>query len=224
LKDSALEKCSLFSDIPAKELRENLETVPHHIQYYAKGETIFEIMEPANRIAIILEGRVQAQKPFPNGSQINFSARLPGEIIGPAAVFSKSKRYPCDVIALEPATLMVFQEHDILLLLQQDIRILKHFITELASATYLLQQRLELLSYTGIAQKIAYYLLIQAKQLESNAVPIPDSVSNWALILHVSRTSLHRELKNMQTGGLLSYQPPVINIKNTAALEQLLSK
>ena len=54
---SVLEKSSLFSGVPAKELHGVLEAVPHHIQRYDKGETIFHLMEDADRIGIILEGR-----------------------------------------------------------------------------------------------------------------------------------------------------------------------
>ena len=74
-------------------------------------------MEDANRIGVILEGRVQAQKPFPNGSQINVSVRNPSEMIGSAAVFSQRQKYPCDVVALDPVTIMMFRKEDILLLL-----------------------------------------------------------------------------------------------------------
>lgn len=221
---SVLEKSTLFSGIPAKELRDDLETVPHHIQCYDKGETVFYLMEDANRIGVILEGRVQAQKPFPNGSQINVSVRKPGEMIGPAAVFSKSKKYPCDVVSLEPTTIMMFRREDILLLLQKDLRIMKNFMTELATATYMLQQRLELLSYSGIAQKAAFYLLIQARQSGINTIRIPDSVSNWAMIMNVSRSSLHRELKELEAKGIISYAPPVIGILNQVALQDVLSK
>ena len=37
---SILEKSTMFSGIPAKELRDDLEAVPHHIQCYDKGETV----------------------------------------------------------------------------------------------------------------------------------------------------------------------------------------
>ena len=50
---SVLEKSTLFAGIPAKELRDDLETVPHHIQCYDKGETVSHLMEDANRIGII---------------------------------------------------------------------------------------------------------------------------------------------------------------------------
>ena len=221
---SVLEKSTLFSGVPTKELRDDLEAVPHHIQCYDKGETVFHLMEDANRIGVILEGHVQAQKPFPNGSQVNVSVRNPGEMIGPAAVFSKSQKYPCDVVSLEPATIMMFRREDILMLLQKDLRIMKNFMAELATATYMLQQRLELLSYSGIAQKAAFYLLIQARQSGNNAVKIPGSVSNWAMIMNVSRSSLHRELKKLEADGIISYDPPTIKIHDPEALQNVLSK
>ena len=221
---SVLEKSTLFSGVPAKELRDDLEAVPHHIQCYDKGEIVFHLMEDANRIGVVLEGRVQAQKPFPNGSQINVSIRNPGELIGPAAVFSRSQKYPCDVVSLEPVTIMMFRREDILLLLQKDLRIMKNFMSELATATFMLQQRLELLSYSGIAQKAAFYLLIHTRQSGKNVIRIPDSVSNWAMIMNVSRSSLHRELKKLEAEGIISYDPPTIEIHDPERLQSVLSK
>ena len=221
---SVLEKSTLFSGVPAKELRDDLEAVPHHIQCYDKGEIVFHLMEDANRIGVVLEGRVQAQKPFPNGSQINVSIRNPGELIGPAAVFSRSQKYPCDVVSLEPVTIMMFRREDILLLLQKDLRIMKNFMAELATATYMLQQRLELLSYSGIAQKAAFYLLINTRQSGKNVIRIPDSVSNWAMIMNVSRSSLHREQKKLEAEGIISYDPPTVKIHDPERLQSVLSK
>ena len=221
---TVLEKSALFSGIPTKELCNDLNTVPHHIQRYDKGETIFHLMENASRIGIVLEGSVQAQKPFPNGSQINVSVRKAGELIGAAAAFSRSQKYPCDVVALESATIMFFLREDILLLLQKDLRIMKNFMTELATASYMLQQRLELMSYSGIAQKAAFYLLIQARQSGKNEIEIPGSVLNWAMVMNVSRSSLHRELKKLEADGLIAYAPPVIEIHDFDALQNVLSK
>lgn len=221
---SVLERSPLFTGIPAKELRDDLEAVPHHIQCYEKGETILLLMEEANRIGIILEGSAQAQKLFPNGSQVNVSVRISGDMIGPAAVFSKSRRYPCDVVAIEPCTIMMFRRDDILLFMQRDIRILENFTTEIASATYMLQQRLELFSYSGIAQKAAFYLLIQARQTGKMQVQIPESFSNWAMTMNVSRPSLHRELKKLESQKIISYNPPTIDILDAAALQNVLSQ
>ena len=221
---TVLEKSPLFTGIPAAELRELLEITPHHIQCYDKGETVFHLMDPATQIGIILEGRVEAQKAFPNGSQVNVSVRNPGEMIGPAAVFSKSQTYPCDIVSLDPVTVMMFRRDDVLLLMQKDLRILENFTTEIASATYLLQQRLELFSYSGIAQKAAFWLLIQARKTGKDNVRIPGSVSKWAMLMNVSRPSLHRELRKLEEAGIITYAPPMITIIDTDALQDVLSQ
>ena len=181
-------------------------------------------MDSALRIGIILEGRVEAQKSFPNGSQVNVSIRIPGEIIGPAAVFSKSQRYPCDIVALEPATLMMLRKEDLLSLMQKDVKILQNFTTEIASATYMLQQRLELLSYSGIAQKAAFWLLMQVRQTGKTAVQIPDSMSRWAMIMNVSRPSLHREMKKLEEEGIIRYERKNIYVLDPDGLQAVLSE
>ena len=180
-------------------------------------------METASRIGIILEGRVEAQKSFPNGSQVNVSVRIPGELIGPAAVFSKNRRYPCDIVALEPTMLMMFQKEDLLSLMQKDVRILQNFTTEIASAAYMLQQRLELLSYSGIAQKAAFWLLMQIRQTGKTAVRIPDSMSRWAIIMNVSRPSLYREMKKLEGEGIIRYTGKTIEVLDQDELQSVLS-
>ena len=141
----------------------------------------------------------------------------------PAAVFSKSQHYPCDIVALEPKTLMVFQKEDLLSLMQKDVRILQNFTTEIASATYMLQQRLELLSYNGIAQKAAFWLLMQIRQTGKTAVKIPDSMSKWAMIMNVSRPSLHREMKKLEKDGIIRYTGKTIEVLNPDELQSVLS-
>ena len=101
---------------------------------------------------------------------------------------------------------------------------MKNFMTELATAAFMLQQRLEMLSYSGIAQKAAFYLLIHARQSGSNVIRIPDSVSNWAMIMNVSRSSLHRELKKLEESGIITYDPPAIEIHDSESLQNVLSK
>ena len=221
---SILEKCTLFAGMPAKRIREMLEETPHHIQCYDKGETIFHLMNDADRIGIVLEGTVQVQKSFPNGSQVNVSVRLPGELIGPAAVLSRSRKYPCDVVSLEPSTIMMFCRGDLLRLMQKDLLILENLTTEIASAAYMLQQRLELLSYSGIGEKAAFYLLTKAREIKTNRVPIPGSVSKWAMAMNVSRPSLHRELKKLETEKIISYRPPLVEILDSGRLEAVLNR
>lgn len=217
-----LEKSSLFRGIPAHEISNDLEKIFYRIVRCDKGRLIFRPMESATRIAVILEGRVEVQKLLTNGTKVNVSSFGAGEIIGAAAVFSRNRKYPCGIAALEPVTLMILQKEDLLKLMQKDIRIMENFATEIASAAYMLQQRLELFSYSGIAQKAAFWLLMQSKQSGKTKILIPGSVSKWAMLMNVSRSSLHRELKRLEEQSLISYAPPVIDILNPAGLQKML--
>ena len=68
---SVLEKSVLFSGVPAKNLRDDLECVSHHIQHYDKGETVFHLMEDANRIGAVCRhkrhSRMEARLTYPSG-------------------------------------------------------------------------------------------------------------------------------------------------------------
>ena len=86
---SLLKKSSLFKGIPTRELRDCLKDVPYHIQSYKKDEIVFHLMDQAFRIGIILEGRVEVQKSFPNGNQVSVSVRESGEMFGAAVAFSQ---------------------------------------------------------------------------------------------------------------------------------------
>ena len=219
-----LENSSLFHGFGKKDIDEIMNSLHYRILLYGKGETVFRLMENADRIGIILEGYVQIQKFFPNGSQINVSAKGKGELIGSAAVFSKEQRYPCDIIALEETKIMIIHKTEMTKLMQKNNGILQNFITDISSATYMLQQRLELLSYNGIAQKIAFYLLMEYRKKKKEKIRVPESVSNWAMVMNVSRTSLHRELKKMNDEGIISYSSPFIAIIDSAKLMEMLNR
>ena len=64
----SLSESPLFRGLTSAELRTVLQETPHHIQCYEKGELIFMQMDDARQVGIILEGQVQGQKTFPNGS------------------------------------------------------------------------------------------------------------------------------------------------------------
>ena len=219
-----LEKCALFRGIPAKDIPDILAAFSFQIQNYGKETTIFHLMDPADRIGIILEGQAQAQKTFPNGSQVNVSVRRQGELIGPAAAFSVEGKYPCDVVALTPASVMMFKKEDLLHLLQKDLRIMNNFISQISTATHMLQTRLELFSYSSIAGKAAFWLLMQRRQTGKDQVMIPGSMTKWAMLMNVSRPSLHREVTKLESAGMIRYMPPVIDILDPDALEEVLGR
>ena len=76
----------------------------------------------------------------------------------------------------------------------------------------------------GIAQKAAFWLLMQARQSGKDSVKIPDSVSKWAMLMNVSRPSLHRELKKLEEEEIVSYSSGVVKLLDSDALQEVLSR
>lgn len=127
------------------------------------------------------------------------------------------------MIASKPATIMMIKKEDFLSLMQKDMRILENFTTEISTATYMLQQRIELFSYSGIGQKAAFWLLLRHKQTARTIIPIPESVTKWALQMNVSRPSLHRELKKMESKGFIHLSTKQIELLDIDGLQEMLS-
>lgn len=220
----ALKHSWLFRGLPAHQVRWLLEITPFSTPSYEKNEAVFHPLETADRIGVILLGKVQSYKLFPNGNQINVTIRTAGDIIGPAAALSVQGRYPFGVVALEHTEVLMFRRDSFLGLLRKDPRLAENVLAEISTITFMLQQRLELLSYHGIDQKIAFYLLMAARESGRRVIPIPGSMTKWALLMNVSRPSLYRELKKLDEQGLLRFAPSDLEILDVSALEKLLSK
>ena len=179
-------------------------------------------MNRAESVGIVLEGSIAGIKPFPDGSEMSVTLRKQGDLLGQAAAFSAMRRYPCDLIAHERSSVLILRREELLALMRKDARVMESFITGIASVTYMLQRRLELTGFKGIAQKAAFWLLMKSEASGEKKVMIPGSVSNWASVMNVSRPSLHRELRKMEEKGLISYAPPEIEILDYRGLRALL--
>lgn len=219
---TGLKACALFHDLTEKEIETTLEQIPCTLQTFKKGQTIIHLGDTASQIGIIVSGQAEVQKIYGMGSQISVTIRKAGAMIGPAAVFSHAKVYPCDIIAKEVTSVLFIDSQNMVKLMKNDERIMNRFLTELASATFMLQQKIEMMSYNHISQKVAFTLLVYYRQSGKTAFPIPESMTKWAQQLNVSRPSLHRELKKMEEKGMIRYQPPAIEILDRETLEDLL--
>ena len=71
---------------------------------------------------------------------------------------------------------------------------------------------------------LLFWLLMQSRQSGKDTVKIPDSVSKWAMLMNVSRPSLHRELKKLEEEGIVNYSAGVVKILDSDALQDILSR
>lgn len=79
----------------------------------------------------------------------------------------------------------------------------------------------------SIQEKIAGYLVhdiqYKNKSENSNIVTLPFSKKAWAEYMNVSRTSLSRELRKLETEEILSFEKRTIIVKDMERLGKIIS-
>ena len=112
-----LSTCQLVEGLPLQEIEKLFTSVRYKISRYEKDQPIFRLMDDAYRVAIILQGSVQAQKIFPSGNSMQMTVGQQGDMLGQAAMFSVQRKYPVELTALEPSELMMLDRENVLKLL-----------------------------------------------------------------------------------------------------------
>ncbi len=217
----ALKNCGLFAGCSLDFISILEENTSVHINHLSGNERVFRIEDNAEEIAIILAGRARVEKVMSNGNAIGMAVKKPGDLLGQAAVFCRAHAYPCDIIAMENVDVIYLPKAVLMELFAKDEKILENFLEEISNMTFMLQQKVNLLSHSGIAAKIACYLMEQSRQLETDIIPLPGSITTFASVLNVSRTSLHREIAGLKKSGAIRMSGEGIEILDREKLREL---
>ena len=67
-------------------------------------------------------------------------------------------------------------------------------------------------------------MLLQRRKTNSDRIQIPESITKWSMMMNVSRPSLHRELKRLETQGIIRYETHTIEILDPDSLQAVLSQ
>lgn len=99
---AAIHSLPMFRGLPAGEKR-TLEGIAR-MQDVARGENLWTAGDPADRLTVIVHGRVKVVRPGEAGDVI-LEIFGPGEPVGAVAVYNRMP-YPATAVALEPVALL----------------------------------------------------------------------------------------------------------------------
>lgn len=221
---SVLAKCKMFKGLSEEEVKDLLSDVHGEVKEYRKDEVVFYLSDFAGQLGIVLSGAILVSKIFESGQLVEMTTKRAGDLIGEVACFSGAQIYPCELTAEKSASIFILQKEEMIKILQKDSRVLQNFLGELCSQSFFLHRKIELLSYKGTDQKLAYFLLQQSKLKKTDMVPLPGSIVKLALLMNVSRTTLHREIRNLEDQGLIEYGSKKFKILDREGLEEILSE
>jgi CRP-like cAMP-binding protein len=217
-----LQRCSLFTNKSIDEIQTLLGKIHYRIQLFKENEIIFSANDFADTMGIILSGVVDVQKVFPSGKIVTVTTRSNFDLLADASMFAKTTYYPSTISACKTSRILLIPKRELLTLFALDQAIVFNFLESVSNRILALNQKIETLSLTSIQEKIAYFLLTEYENKGSTILTLPFSKKSWAEHLNVSRPSLSRELKQLETAGLLSVDKRTIEIKHPEKLKELL--
>ncbi|WP_438434634.1 Crp/Fnr family transcriptional regulator [Gorillibacterium sp. sgz500922] len=218
----ALKSCLFFRGKTAEEISALLGRVPCQTRVCRKNDLIATEGDPADRVGIVLEGRVEVQKIHPTGRSMTIARLGPGETFGEAVVFSRSAVFPATVVAGDACSVLFIGRDPLLALFAEDTGILARFMENMSERLVLLNRKIEVLSLGSLRQRVAHDLLKLSREQESSVVTLPYNKRIWAEHLNAARPSLSRELALMQGKGLISFAGNTFTLADRKGLEDLL--
>ncbi len=216
-------KSDFFRDKSHREIQDIIHRTDYRINRFKRGSLIVQMGEVFPFMGIVLSGSVEVHRPLMTGHTVCIKYISVNAMFGGAVAFSdKETRYPCDIIGRNPGELFLLPRKDAVCLAETDPVIAKNMLNIFSNRVLDYKQRVELLAYSSIRQKIACYLTLRSKAEQSLKISLPFTKAKWAEYLHVSRPSLMRELKVLEDRKLIHVNDKKISLTDHNGLEAVL--
>jgi len=219
---NSLQKTSLFSNKDSDEIRYLLSKISYKLVSFKENEIIFSPHKKANNMGIIISGVVHIEKIFPSGKVVVVNRKEAFELIAEPSLFSKSEYYPTTVSVCEPAEIFLISKDQLLKIFDLDPIIMHNFLSSVSDSMLFLKNKIGLLSLHSIRERVADSLITFYNESENLNITLPFSKKIWAEYMNVSRTSLSRELRKLETENILKFDRQKIQILDIEKLENIL--
>lgn len=207
-----LQSCLLFNGKSVEEIHALLKPIPYTIRSCNKNELVVSEGETADKIGIVLSGRVEIQKISHNGNTVTITRLGEGQTFGEAVLFRKDNVFPATVIAPDSCLVMFISKQALLKLFTADTDILSRYMENISERLVMVNRRMEILSAGTLRRRIVLYLLEQASHQSSDIVKLPFGRKEWAEHLNTTRPSLSREISVLRDMGWISFKGSIIRL------------
>lgn len=217
-----LTRCHLFEGIDLPQLRKLLDSQGCRLRTYHKDAVVAFRGDEYEDLWIILDGSLSAQLLDYRGKVLKVETLSPGEPIATAILFAPERVLPVTLTAEADTSLCLIPRRMVLRMMQASERFLLNYLQDSGLRLTVLAEKLRLIQFSTIREKIASYLLDLADKQFTDSPS--ESVSREALaeIFGVSRPSLSREFSRMVDEGILNQEGRRIHILNRKELEEIL--
>ncbi len=202
-----LQKCGLFAGIDENQLLTMLSCLGATVRIYEKNQVILSEGDAAERIGVVLSGAVQIIRIDYYGNRSILTELQPAGMFGESFACADVARMPVDVVATEKSDVLFIDAKRILHVCSSACgfhnQLIYNLMKLVATKNLIFHQKLEIISKRSTREKLMAYLMMQAKQQNSNSFTVLFDRQELADYLEVDRSGLSAELSKLRKEGVL---------------------
>ena len=196
-----------------------------HRRRYQRGEVVFHQDDPADRLHIIVHGKVRISITSEDGREKDLALLQQGECFGEMALLDGSRR-SATASAIDPLETMILFREDFLEFLDQHPEVVEDTTGMLTRRLRAVNRMLGDLAFLDVPTRVAKQLLELAKASTGEAAwqgPVEVAVGQEELarLVGASRETVSRSLNSYRRLGILQTSHRRITIHDRQALERM---
>lgn len=217
----ALEACPLFEHLSEKEIEDSLAGIDYNLVEYDKKELYALQGDPIHYADIVISGEMATKTNNSSGKCVKFNTNTKGKLIAPSLIFNQDRKLSVTFEIVRPTVLLRMTPTDLHTIMHNDDRILMNFIRILSLSHLDMCKKVRMLTLHTIREKVASYLLDEARRRNTNKYILSISRQDIADMFAIQKYSLQRVLSEFRKEGIIQLSGKSISILDREKLESM---
>lgn len=212
-----LQKSELLTGLKREELIEFLSGDDVIMGDYQRGEDIFDRTRFLRSIAFILSGTATVYIPSASGQEMPMRKLNKGNFFGVATLFTEQKDYVSRIVAMTDIKVIFIGQETVEKMIRKEPAFSMGLIKFLSDRIRFLNTKISLLSNSNSMDSFVEYLVNMSLQ-SGNTFSVGSSYTLLAKSLNISRSSLYRNIEDLEEKGLIRREGKNITVPDISAL------
>jgi CRP/FNR family transcriptional regulator len=208
----------LFQGLPEEKIRRLASRALY--KKYQAGEMVIGEEDPIRSFYVVISGRLKLYRSSAEGKEQTIQLLGPGDPFGLCTAFA-TDAFPASAMAITESAVLLIPGTAMEETARQEPTLLFNIIQILSKRLKDSMELIESLALKEIPERLASFLLHEARQKKNHVIELNISQRELSKILGATPEALSRALRKMANDGLLSTAGRTITLLDRQALEKL---
>jgi CRP/FNR family transcriptional regulator, dissimilatory nitrate respiration regulator len=224
LENSVIEKlgeCYLFKNLSLEEIELAFINKHFRIRNFESEQFAVQAGDICNDLPLLISGNIRGEMADYSGRVVKIEDIKAPAVLASAFIFGPENKFPVDIIANEPSTILFIAKESIIKIFQENHNIMLNFLNDISNRAQFLTKKIRFLAFKTIREKLAQYIVEMSRNQNSDVVLIPITQSKLADFFGVARPSLNRTIRELEMESIIKAERNQIIILNKQMLINL---